>query len=123
GSLVTDASGRVIYAKASYLELIGATVAGDVRPVERVFIGDPGVSEAVYRLLKAAREGRRLQEEVRVGSHKGESGRWLRMRVRPGGNGRKTRTTVWTVADVTRDREKQENVFQELQHAIDYLDH
>ena len=26
---------------------------------ERAFIGDPGVSEAVYRLLKAAREGRR----------------------------------------------------------------
>ncbi len=32
-------------------------------------------------------------------------------------------TAVWTVADVTRDRERQENVFQELQHAIDYLDH
>ncbi len=31
--------------------------------------------------------------------------------------------TVWSIADVTRDRERQENVFQELQHAIDYLDH
>jgi two-component system, cell cycle sensor histidine kinase and response regulator CckA len=30
---------------------------------------------------------------------------------------------VWTIADVTRDRDRQENVFQELQHAIDYLDH
>ena len=40
-----------------------------------------------------------------------------------GDNKREARTTVWTVADVTRDREKQENVFQELQHAIDYLDH
>ena len=30
---------------------------------------------------------------------------------------------MWTVADVTRDRERHENVFQELQHAIDYLDH
>jgi len=29
-----------------------------------VFVGDPDVSEAVYRLLKAAQEGRRLQEEV-----------------------------------------------------------
>src|SRR5262249_3636707 len=70
GILVTDAGGRVIYANAAYLDLIGATVAADVRPVERVFIGDPGVSEAVFRLLKAAREGRRLQEEVRVGSYK-----------------------------------------------------
>jgi two-component system cell cycle sensor histidine kinase/response regulator CckA len=124
GILVTDAGSRVIYANAAYLELIGATVAGDVRPVERVFIGDPGVSEAVYRLLKAAREGRRVQEEVRVGTHKGEPGRWLRMRVRPLGDGkREARMTVWSLADVTRELERQENVFQELQHAIDYLDH
>ncbi|MGA6931256.1 MAG: response regulator, partial [Pseudolabrys sp.] len=33
------------------------------------------------------------------------------------------RMTVWSIADVTRERERQENVFQELQHAIDYLDH
>jgi len=124
GILVTDTRGRVIYANAAYLELIGATVAGDVRPVERVFIGDPGVSEAVYRLLRAAREGRRLQEDVRVGTHRGEPGRWLRMRVRPLGEGkREARMTLWSLADVTRELERQENVFQELQHAIDYLDH
>jgi two-component system cell cycle sensor histidine kinase/response regulator CckA len=123
GVLVTDAGGRVLYANEAYLNLIGATGPKDVRPIERVFLGDPDVSEAVYRLLKAAREGRRLQEEVRVGGARGEPGRWLRLRVRPGGNGSKAKTTIWSVADVTRDREKQENVFQELQHAIDYLDH
>ncbi len=122
GILVTDTGGRVVYANEAYLNLIGAASAKDVRPIERVFLGDPDVSEAVYRLLKAAREGRRLQEEVRVGGARGEPGRWLRLRVRPGGQGRKA-STVWSVADVTRDREKQENVFQELQHAIDYLDH
>ncbi len=101
-----------------------ASDGSDVRPVERVFIGDPGVSEAVYRLLKAAREGRRLQEEVRVGAHRGERGRWLRMRVRPLGEGKhEAGMTVWSIADVTRELERQENVFQELQHAIDYLDH
>ena len=122
--LVTDHAGRVIYANAAYLDLIGATAAGEVRPVERVFIRDPGVSEAVYRLLRAAREGRRLQEEVRVGGHKGESGRWLRMRVRPLRDGKRaTPMTVWSLSDVTRELERQENVFQELQHAIDYLDH
>ncbi|MGH6768427.1 MAG: cell cycle histidine kinase CckA [Xanthobacteraceae bacterium] len=122
--LVTDPAGRVVYANVAYLNLVEATGTGDVRPVERVFIGDPGVSEAVYRLLKAAREGRRLQEEVRVGAKKGEPGRWLRMRVRPlGENKREARLTVWSIADVTRELERQENVFQELQHAIDYLDH
>src|SRR5262249_61221389 len=96
----------------------------DVRPGERVFWGAPAVSEAVYRLLKAAREGRRGQEEVRVTARKGESGRWLRIRVRPLGVGkRESRMTVWSLADVTRELERHENVFQELQHAIDYLDH
>ncbi len=124
GTLVTDARGRVIYANAAYLELVGAADAKDVRPVERAFIGDPGVSEAVYRLLTAAREGRRLQEEVRIGAHRGETGRWLRMRVRPLGPAkRESRMTVWSLADVTRELERHENVFQELQHAIDYLDH
>jgi two-component system cell cycle sensor histidine kinase/response regulator CckA len=31
--------------------------------------------------------------------------------------------TVWSLADVTRELERHENVFQELQQAIDYLDH
>jgi two-component system cell cycle sensor histidine kinase/response regulator CckA len=124
GILVTDAGSRVVYANAAYLALVEAVDPQDVRPVERVFIGDPGVSEAVYRLLKAAREGRRSQEEVRVGAHKGEAGRWLRIRVQPLGEGkRESRMTVWSLADVTRELERHENVFQELQHAIDYLDH
>src|SRR5713101_4051548 len=119
--VVTDAGGRVLYANAAYLTLVGSAAAKDARPVERVFIGDPDLSEAVYRLAKAAREGRRLQEEVRL---TGPPPRWLRFRVRPlAATGSAARSTVWSVADVTRDRERQENVFQELQHAIDYLDH
>jgi two-component system cell cycle sensor histidine kinase/response regulator CckA len=124
GIVVTDSAGRVLYANAAYLQLTNALDARDVRPIERVFIGDPDVSEAIYRLLKAARDGRRQQEEVRIAGQAGEPARWLRMRVRPLGiSKRDADTAVWTIADVTRDREKQENVFQELQHAIDYLDH
>src|SRR5581483_3550407 len=119
GIVVTDQAGRVFYANAAYLDLTGAAVGEEVRPVERVFMGDPDVSEAIYRLLKAAREGRRLQEEVRIPG--AEHARWLRMRVRPLGTGSEARLNVWSIADVTRDRERQENVFQELQHAIDYL--
>src|SRR5664279_4552292 len=124
GIVVTDQSGRVFYANATYLDLIGATDNNDVRPIERVFVGDPDVSESIYRLLKAAREGRRLQEEVRIPAATAEAARWLRLRVRPLGESKHdARMTVWSIADVTRDRERQENVFQELQHAIDYLDH
>ncbi|HMJ43516.1 MAG TPA: response regulator [Pseudolabrys sp.] len=124
GVLITDQGGRVFYANATYLDLVGAADNNDVRPIEQVFIGDPDVSESIYRLLKAAREGRRLAEEVRIAGKPGENGRWLRLRVRPLGDGKRdARMTVWSIADVTRDRERQENVFQELQHAIDYLDH
>src|SRR5271167_4943565 len=124
GIAVTDPRGHVAYSNAAYLALTGATGPHDVRPVERAFIGNPDVSEAVFRLLKAAREGKRQQEEVRIAGQEGGHGRWLRMRVRPLGQGkREARYAVWSIADITRDRERQEDVFQELQHAIEYLDH
>ncbi|MFY9955384.1 cell cycle histidine kinase CckA [Bradyrhizobium sp.] len=124
GLAVSDPRGHVVYSNAAYLALTGAASAQDVRPVERIFIGNPDVSEAVFRLLKAAREGKRQQEEVRIAGHDGAHGRWLRMRVRPLGAGkRNAKYSVWSIADITRDRELQEDVFKELQHAIEYLDH
>src|SRR3978361_1279505 len=126
GLAVTDARGTVVYSNTAYLTLTGAATALDARPVERVFIGNPDVSEAVFRLLKAAREGKRQQEEVRIAGSgtEGSHGRWLRMRVRPlGASKREAKYAVWSIADITRDRERQEDVFQELQHAIEYLDH
>ena len=83
GVVVTDARGQVVYANVAYLDLIAAASANEVRPIEQVFIGDPEVSESIYRLLKAAREGRRLEDEVRLASKPGEAARWLRLRVRP----------------------------------------
>src|SRR6476620_8536863 len=124
GLAVTDPRGHVVYSNAAYLTLTGAAGPQDVRPVERVFIGNPDVSEAVFRLLKAAREGKRQQEEVRIAGQHGAHGRWLRMRVRPlGQTKREAKYAVWSIADITRDRERQEDVFKELQHAIEYLDH
>ncbi|MBR1212358.1 cell cycle histidine kinase CckA [Bradyrhizobium sp. JYMT SZCCT0180] len=124
GLAVTDSRGHVVYSNAAYLALTGAATAQEVRPIERVFIGNPDVSEAVFRLLKAAREGKRQQEEVRIAGTDGAHGRWLRMRVRPlGASKREAKYSVWSIADITRDRERQEDVFKELQHAIEYLDH
>src|SRR3954447_26032101 len=123
GLAVTDPRGHVVYSNAAYLTLTGAATPQEARPIERVFIGNPDVSEAVFRLLKAAREGKRQQEEVRIAGIDGAQGRWLRMRVRPLGAGKRAKYAVWSIADITRDRERQEDVFKELQHAIEYLDH
>jgi len=121
--VVTANDGRVLYANQAYLDLTEAD-GKETRPVERAFMGDADASEAIYRLLRAAREGRQLEEEVRVTGMNGQPARWLRFRIRPlGVDKRAARRTVWSLADVTRERERQENVFQELQHAIDYLDH
>src|SRR6185503_10481552 len=101
GIVVTDQSQRVVYANAAYLTLVEAVDAEDVRPVERVFIGDPLVSEAIFRLAKASREGRQLQEEARVPGADGVSARWLRFRVRPlQPTGAYARWTAWSISDV-----------------------
>nr|WP_319845633.1 response regulator [Terrihabitans sp. PJ23] len=124
GILVQDAGGTIIFANHAYLALSGAAGAADVRSLDRVFSSDPDVSEAVYRLSQAAREGRRLQEEFRVQSSPRGGPAWYRIRVRALQRaGVAKPDSVWVVSDVTRDRERQENVFQELQHAIDFLDH
>ena len=125
GLLVTEGETRIVYANETYLALSGAADAADLRTVARLFSGPPEVSEAVYRLAQASRDGKRLTEEMRLSPPlTGDSAvGWYRVRVRPVGRPGNRRGTLWTVADVTRERERHENVFQELQHAIDYLDH
>src|SRR4029077_8375009 len=87
--VVPEADGRVVYANAAYLDLIDASDAHDRRPVERVFIGDADASEAIYRLLRAAREGTRSEEVVRVAGVGARPPRWLRFKIRPLGEGRR----------------------------------
>ncbi len=125
GLLVSDGDGKILYANETYARLAGAADASQLKTVERLFCGPADVSEAVYRLAEAAREGKRNSEELRLTpplSGDGEVG-WYRIRVRPLNYRGGKRTTLWSVADVTRERERHENVFQELQHAIDFLDH
>jgi two-component system cell cycle sensor histidine kinase/response regulator CckA len=129
GVVLVDRSGQVIYANRAYGELTGAGSDGEVRAVERLFGGDAKASEAIYRAAQAMREGRAAEEEVRLPAPLSGAGargvaRWYRIRARPLPAVKGERAVfAWTVADVTGERAQQETVFQELQHAIDYLDH
>src|SRR5262249_52776925 len=119
-----DSSGRVLYANRAYLKLTDAEGPDDVRPVERLFTSDPGVADAIYRLAQAARESSSLNEEIRIAGKNGGPSRWIRLRVRPlGESGRQSRIAVWGMSDISRERQRQENTFIELQQAIDFLDH
>ena len=132
GLLVTDADSRVVYANSAYGKLIGAHFAKDVRTVERIFSKDPEAAEVVYRLAHAVRAGKTAQEEIRLSKpvaaleaeQTGAGPRWYRIRVRPFSLGQKSAAlAAWQVQDITNDRNHQERMFQNLQYAIDYLDH
>jgi two-component system cell cycle sensor histidine kinase/response regulator CckA len=124
GISVADASGRVLYANRAYLDLTGADVPDDVRPLERLFTSDPDVSEAIYRLAQAAHDGKAQQEEIRLAGSADAPPRWVRLRVRPlAKSGRLAKIAMWGISDISRERDRQENTFLELQHAIDFLDH
>jgi two-component system, cell cycle sensor histidine kinase and response regulator CckA len=123
--IVTDAGGKIIYANDAYLTLAGARGLADLRPVERLFSGSTEISEAIYRLAQAARERKSATEELRLSPPLGGAGGigWYKIKVRPLALASARRASLWSVADVTREREKQEKVFQELRQAIDFLDH
>ncbi|HEY7385096.1 MAG TPA: response regulator [Beijerinckiaceae bacterium] len=125
GVVVVEEDGRIVYANDAYMALAGAANVAELRTVERLFTGAPDVSEAIYRLAQAAREQRLSSEEIRI-SPAPDGARefaWYRVTVRPLPRPGRGSAALWAVADVTHERERQENVFQELQHAIDYLDH
>ncbi|MDI9847262.1 PAS domain-containing protein [Rhodoblastus sp. 17X3] len=125
GLLVTEGESRIIYANETYMALSGAADGPGLRTVDRLFSGAPEVAEPLYRLAQAAREGKRGAEELRLTPPllgEGEFG-WYRIRVRPIDRASGPPAALWTISDVTRERERHENIFQELQHAIDFLDH
>jgi two-component system cell cycle sensor histidine kinase/response regulator CckA len=131
GAVVSDREGKISYVNAQYGELAGGIADGVPVGVPRLFAGQPEASEAVYRLSRAARDGRPASEDIRlIGGLGGALGGgskpvWYRVGVRalPEIEGGDKPLVLWSVEDITRDRERQDNAFLELQRAIDYLDH
>ena len=125
GMIVTEGESRILYANETYLAFCGAHDESGLRTVDRLFFGAPEAAEPLYRLAQAAREGKRGAEELRLTPPllgDSEFG-WYRIRVRPIARPSGPPAALWTISDVTRERERHENIFQELQHAIDFLDH
>lgn len=127
GVLVTDTKNKIIYANRAYGEITGSTTELDTASIEAVFSKNNTASEVIYRVANKAKAGEPASGEFRLPSgifSNFEGPRWFRVRARmmessidPKG------LTVWQVSDITVDRKEQEIAFQELQHAIHYLDH
>lgn len=131
GALVGDRDGKISYVNAHYGEFAGGVANGVPVSVPRLFAGQPEAAESIYRISRAARDGRPAFEDIRIvgglGGSAGGSSKpvWYRVGVRalPEVDGAGKPLVLWTVEDISRDRERQDNAFLELQRAIDYLDH
>jgi two-component system cell cycle sensor histidine kinase/response regulator CckA len=129
GVLITDRETRIVFANRAYGDLTGAADQQDLRSVERAFAGNAEAAEAIYRIAQRLREGVGSEEEVRLPAPLGTADvtsdpRWYRIKARPLPISLRRRPlSAWILADISRERSRQETVFQELQHAIDYLDH
>ena len=132
GALVCESDGRIIYANSQYGEFTNSISDGQLVGVARLFANVPEASEAVYRLSIAAKEARPATEDIRLtralNSDENEvygGVFWYRVSVRalPKSEESNKALVLYSIEDISRDKESQENIFLELQRAIDYLDH
>ncbi|MFK8033367.1 MAG: cell cycle histidine kinase CckA [Hyphomicrobiales bacterium] len=138
GICITDHAGRIVHANPAYKTLTGVDQAAALRSVETIFSRDPDAADAIFRLGQIIQSERFGEEEVRLpvslsaansmnndlDTPRPSDGYWYSVQVRPLPLDASTEPLqVWRVADITNNRESQENIFQELQTAIDYLDH
>ena len=131
GAVVADREGKISYVNAHYGSFTGALNNGLPVGVPRLFAGQSDASEAIYRLSRAAKDGRSAIEDIRIigglGGSQAQASKafWYRVMVRPlpESDEASRPMVVWSVEDITRDRDSNESAFRDLQRAIDYLDH
>ncbi|UYO00658.1 MAG: response regulator [Devosia sp.] len=131
GAVIADRDGKIVYVNQHYGGFPGSLNNGVPVGVPRLFSGFADTGEAIYRLSRAAKDGRNAIEDIRLpgglGGAQGDIGRvyWYRVGVRPlpETDDAPQPLVAWSVEDITRDRENNETAFRDLQRAIDYLDH
>ena len=130
GALIADSAGRVLYANEAYHNLLGLEENAAIPPPDRAFAGNPHLAEVIFRLSRAAQQGRSLKEEFRLPPEGDDladlAPRWFRISVQPMPSdpraGRKGHLIVWQLDEITRDQAKQEESFAKVQAAIAFLD-
>jgi two-component system cell cycle sensor histidine kinase/response regulator CckA len=131
GTVISDSRGQIVYANQAYANMTGVANADGIRSLDNVLTAEPAASDAIYRLTNAVRDGLSGQEEVRLSgglsreAHGSLAPVWYRIKARPieAGQDYKGPLAAWQIADISEERAEQERFFQELQEAINHLDH
>ncbi|MFO1091148.1 MAG: response regulator [Hyphomicrobiales bacterium] len=127
-SVVTDGRGRAVYANKVFRDLLAAAGQARLVGVENLYTGFPDLSEKIYRLSQAARDGKQLREELRIPAGStaplARAGKpaFVMASVAPLGMADGSSFALWRLADVTDERDQQEAAFEHLQYIINYLD-
>ncbi|MEO0384112.1 MAG: response regulator [Pseudomonadota bacterium] len=135
GVLSTNAQGQIVYANRAYGTLTGVDDPQMIRLPDRVFGTEADAADTMFQLLRTVAEGKVGEADVRLA--RGATGqgapRWYHVTARPlpedgvsvasVADAETPYGVVWRIADVTDERARQEQVFQDLQQAVDYLDH
>lgn len=146
GLIYTNPKGQVMYANAAYGALTGTQDGDQIKLPDRVFGTQADAADIMYQLLRTVADGKVADADVRLSRGAADEGepRWYHLTVRPlaldgqGAVGGATEQdsdedakdfdgtdygVAWRIRDVTDERARQEQVFQDLQQAVDYLDH
>ncbi|MFH1796122.1 MAG: ATP-binding protein [Pseudomonadota bacterium] len=128
GLIVTDGRGRIIYANRAYADMTGAAAPADIKTVEALLSDNPEAGSTIVRLATQLKDGKaddgefRLSQAIRPGAEPGA--RWYKVRARTFNmRSRRQPLYAWQLSDVSAERAEQERFFQDLQQAIDHLDH
>jgi two-component system cell cycle sensor histidine kinase/response regulator CckA len=110
---IATRDGRPLYANAPFAALVGRSELDAAGGLEAAFAGEPSVSEALFRLARAAERGEPREEEfrVRAAADGQRAGRWYRLSVRsvsiPARESDLGPVVLWRLFDVTRERARE----------------
>ncbi len=128
GIVVTDAKDRVIYANRAYADMTGASSSADIKTIEALLADSAEASGPIHKIASSLRDGISSDGEFRLPQplrpESGNAASWYRVRARAfNPPSRKELLFAWQIADISSERAEQERFFQDLQKAIDHLDH
>ncbi len=128
GVMIASRDGTVIYANTTLETIVGHSDIDSLRALEELFIGEQQANAALYRLTRAAKHGEPLAEEFRLKRTATgvRAARTMRISVRPFDSRPRMRgdgsLVVWSVADVTREREREVARLAHVESQLGYFD-